>query len=186
MEPIESNINLGWVATSMLLNIWNLDIGTFVDLGTGALYRIKTDSIYYNLVELEDKPNDAIESEITNPTMQIRTKNTTYLIKPKTLVSVKLNNYRNITGVVESINSNSFTIKQNNYNVKYSDISKITIYQTRRWYPILTMPTIIPPIIWAASAKTLEYNSNNCKKNIIAIKTIDFTKTRVYGKNNCN
>ena len=77
------------------------------------------------------------------------------------------------------------TKAKNNTKIYYSDIKKIRMFQSRRWYPTLTFVSVISPIVWYASSKVVKTNSSNCKKNIQEIKVINRFKEHRYGKVKC-
>jgi hypothetical protein len=191
-------------------------ISLLVDLKTGALNTITTDSIKYNLEtskepvvsENEIAQSNGTESkssaevsvssnsvttnktlkfkDILNPTVEIRTRTSQVLLMPKTAVKIILKNGREIKSCVKTINENSITVKKKNEEVNYSDISSIRVYNSRRWVPIVFFWTIGTPIGWGITAKTYQRGSADCNKEIITIRTIDYTTQRVYGKANCN
>jgi hypothetical protein len=198
---IKTKKSIGWTATSIGLGFFGMFIPTIIDAQTGALNKVLTDSIQYKLIEVTPQLNVSSEDnsikiknslegityneEIINSAIQIRTKSKQIIIQSKAAVTVWTNNGSSFSGAVGEIGKKSFKLENGDVEIQFSDLNAIRLYPTRRWYPVLTSITIIPPIIWYASSKKYKRNSNNCKSEIISIQTIDFVQQRAYGKPQC-
>jgi hypothetical protein len=196
--PIKVSLSYGWTALSIATSWPSFFVATIVDAKTGALNRIETDSISYNLTPVLDglnkegeQKNNSVSIEnkstdsILNPVMQIRTSNSIVYIQPKTAVTIRTKNGARFASFVKSIEANAIVLAKGNIKIRYTDIESIRVYPIRRWYPTLTAVAVIPPIFWHVSSKYFSISTTNCKKRIQTIKTVDFLPFQVFGKSQC-
>jgi hypothetical protein len=59
------------------------------------------------------------------------------------------------------------------------------IFNTRRWFPILTSVSLVGPAVWFFSSVVVKQNTSDCSKKIHDIKVINHFEKREFGKTAC-
>ena len=184
---IETKLNPLWTGISVVGNSLLLELPTIYDFNSGAVKDIKTDAIAFELKKVSDttKGASANAEKIINPALRIRTGTDEYALSYRTALTITTKDNRKIASNILEIKPDYLVLAKNNTKIYYSDIQKIRIFPSRRWYPTLTFVSVIAPIIWYASSKVVKTNSSNCKKNIQEIKVVNRFKEHGYGKVKC-
>jgi hypothetical protein len=183
---IKLKVHPGWLAASLGMNLLNFEIGFAVDYKTGAIFRVVTDSIYSELKPYIKTDKERIDvKNMTNPSVEILTGNTQYILQKNTVITVRTISGDKIRSRVRDVQSNYFSVYKKKQNVFFDEIESIRIYNNRRWYPIAFGFAIVPPISWHATSVKLSTNNRKCFRKIRSITTIDYKDTRAYGKAGC-
>jgi hypothetical protein len=196
---IETKINPIWAGISVVGNALLLEIPTIIDYKNGSIFDIATDSISYNLIKLNSVlPNNSISvsknntiqsnevyEEIISPAIRIRTSSKELILKNKTVLSVKTKDGKTYKSSIISIENDYMVLKENKTKVYYADIQKIRIFNTGRWFPILTSISIVGPAVWYFSSVVVKENTSDCTKKIHDIKVINHFEKREFGKTSC-
>ncbi len=197
---IETKLNPLWTGISVVGNALLLEIPTIIDYKNGAISDIVTDSISYDLVKLSStltnnlsevstsksviQSSDVME-EIISPAIRIRTASQELILKNKTAITVKTKDGKTYKSAITAIETDYMVLKVNNTKVYYSDIVKMRIFNTRRWFPILTSVSLIGPAVWYFSSIVVKENTRDCGKKIHDIKVINHFEKREFGKTAC-
>ena len=129
---------------------------------------------------------DAIQKEpLDNPKLRIRTGTREFFLGYKSCVSITSKNGIKIRSNIKEIEKNYLILAKYNTKIYFKDIEKIRMFSTRRWFPIITIFSVIPPIIWFASSKLTSVQSSDCRKKINEIKIINRYNMFKYGKDRC-
>jgi len=198
---ISRTINPLWTAISVL--------------GGAFPGNIKTDSIHVNLLSIKGGDSKSKSTELSNtntntnntsntvnvnqdnpvkqidktiisyPALEIITGGYKLNILPKTRARFYLKNGSKFGGLITGVYYDHFKIR-GHQDIYFSNIKKVRFFSTRLWYPILTFPTIINPIIWYFSGKVAEYNSDKCKWDIKATRIVEGLREIKYGKVKCD
>lgn len=197
---IETKLNPLWTGISVVGNALLLEIPTIIDYKNGAISDIVTDSISYDLVKLSStltnnlsevstsksviQSSDVME-EIISPAIRIRTASQELILKNKTAITVKTKDGKTYKSAITAIETDYMVLKVNNTKVYYSDIVKMRIFNSRRWFPILTSVSLIGPAVWYFSSIVVKENTRDCGKKIHDIKVINHFEKREFGKTAC-
>jgi hypothetical protein len=122
---------------------------------------------------------------ISFPALEILTGQYKLIILPKTRARFYLKNGTKFGGLITAIYDDHYEVKEHQ-DVYFSNLKKVRYFSPRLWYPILTSPSIFPPIIWFFSGKVAEYNSNKCKWDIQATRIVEGLPEHKYGKAKCD
>lgn len=184
---IETKLNPLWTGISVVGNSLLLELPTIYDFNSGAVKDIKTDAIAFELKKVSDTTKGASTNteKIINPALRIRTGTDEYALSYRTALTITTKDNKKIASNILEIKPDYLVLAKNNTKIYYSDIQKIRIFPSRRWYPTLTFVSVIAPVIWYASSKVVKTNSSNCKKNIQEIKVVNRFKEHGYGKVKC-
>lgn len=197
---IETKLNPMWTGISVVGNALLLEIPTIIDYKNGAISDIVTDSISYDLVKLNSivsnnssansinvslVPSSDVTEEIISPAIRIRTASQELILKNKTAITVKTKDGKTYKSAIAAIETDYMVLKVNNTKVYYSDIVKMRIFNTRRWFPILTSVSLIGPAVWYFSSIVVKENTRDCGKKIHDIKVINHFEKREFGKTAC-
>lgn len=197
---IETKLNPMWTGISVVGNALLLEIPTIIDYKNGAISDIVTDSISYDLVKLNSivsnnssansinvslVPSSDVTEEIISPAIRIRTSSQELILKNKTAITVKTKDGKTYKSAIAAIETDYMVLKVDNTKVYYSDIVKMRIFNTRRWFPILTSVSLIGPAVWYFSSIVVKENTRDCGKKIHDIKVINHFEKREFGKTAC-
>jgi hypothetical protein len=197
---IETKLNPLWTGISVVGNALLLEIPTIIDYKNGAISDIVTDSISYDLVILNSivsnnssaistnassLPTSDVAEEIISPVIRIRTSSQELILKNKTAITVKTKDGKTYKSAISAIETDYMVLKENNTKVYYSDIVKMRIFNTRRWFPILTSVSLVGPAVWFFSSVVVKQNTSDCSKKIHDIKVINHFEKREFGKTAC-
>jgi hypothetical protein len=184
---IETKLNPLWTGVSLVGNSLLFELPTIYDFNSGAVKDIKTDAISFELQKVGDavKTTGDNAEKIINPALRIRTGTDEYFLSYRTALTITTKDNKKIASNILEINPDYLVVAKNNTKIYYSDIQKIRILPSRRWYPTLTLVSVISPIVWYANSKVVKTNSPNCKKNIQEIKVVNRFKEHAYGKVKC-
>lgn len=194
---IETKLNPLWTGISVVGNALLLEIPTIIDYKNGSLSTIVTDSISFDLVKINTSPTAATTSisetqitetneEIISPAIRIRTSSKELLLKYHTALTVTTKNGQTYKSAIAAIENDYMLLIENNTKVYYSDIVKIRIFNTRRWFPILTSVSLVGPAVWYFSSVVVKSNTSNCSNKIHDIKVINHFEKREFGKITCD
>jgi hypothetical protein len=196
---IETKINPLWTGISLVGNALLLEIPTILDYKNGSILDIATDSISYDLVKLNSvlrndqtsiSNNNTVQAtdvkeEIISPAIRIRTLSKELILKNKTALSLKTKEGKTYKSAILSIEKDYMVLKENKTKVYYTDILKIRIFNTRRWFPILTSFSVVGPAVWYFSSVLVKENTSDCSKKIHDIEVINHFEKREFGKTSC-
>jgi hypothetical protein len=194
---IKRKLNPLWTVISVVGGIYpGLGIPIYIDHKNGSFYDIITDSIHFNLMSLTGGNNNstaAINSSIVFPAMEIRTGQYKLKILPKTRARFHLKNGDKFGGLITAIYEDHFEIKKQGLftrkgkqDVYFANMEKARFFKTRLWYPIITSPSIITPIVWYFCGKVAEFDSRKCKWDIKSMSIVEGIPEIRYGKVKCD
>jgi len=214
-SKIDRKLNPLWTAISVVGGVFpGMGIPIAIDAKTGAFYDIKEGDIEINLFQLKkgestneistksnsteniptSKNNSYIQNtEIVFPAMEISTGQYKLKILPKTRARFYLQNGKKFGGLITAVYEDHFEIKKKGMFVRkgkedvyFSSMKKARFFNPRLWYPIVTAPSIFPPIIWYFSGKVAEFDSKKCKWDIKSMRIVEGIPEIEYGKAKCN
>lgn len=191
-------------------------IPVFIDYSSGGIFDIKTDSISVELLSLKGKSNNVLQPDnssnkvsdqenqevlsnnltsvsnnsrmndvISFPALQILTGGYKLKILPKTRARFYLKNGTKFGALITDVYEDHFSVR-GKQDIYFNNVNKMRFFRFRLWAPIVTLPSVIPPIIWFFFGRVAEFNSSKCKWNIKDIRIIEGLPEFKYGGAKCN
>ena len=200
---IETKLNPLWTGISFAGNLLLFELPTIYDFKSGAVKDLKTDAITFNLEKTDSKnqsekaksdvisknqvssTNNENSENIFNPAVRVRTQTEEYFLKYRTALTVTTKSGLRVASNIKEIKPDYFVLAKKNTKIYYSDIKKIRVFPSRRWFPTLTIFSVVSPVMWYVNSKVVKVNSSNCKKNILEITVVNKFNEHNYGKVKC-
>jgi hypothetical protein len=193
-----------------------MGIPIFIDYSSGGIFDIKTDSISVELLSLKGNSDNIQQQENTSnqvsnqenketssntstnasnnsrandiisfPALQILTGGYKLSVLPKTRARFYLKNGTKFGALITDVYEDHVSVK-GRQDIYFNNVNKMRFFGFRLWYPIVTFPSIFPPIIWFFTGKVAEFNSSKCKWDIKDIRIIEGLPEFKYGKAKCD
>jgi hypothetical protein len=140
---------------------------------------LNTSSNNQNRTEFES------DNQFLMPALEIITGGRKMIIRRKTRVNISLKTGGSFGTLITAVHNDRLEVR-GQQDVYFSNIRRIRVYPRRLWFPILTAPTVVQPILWYASSKVAELNSTRCRRNVISMRTVEGLFEYHYGSRFCN